>query len=88
LQYELIELVKNLTDIIYKELPPTVNGSKRLAIAQRVALELANKICKESADLTKRPNLLEYSLWLEYDILISNESRRRLFSLVKANSIH
>ena len=87
MDYELIEIVKDLAGIIYHELPSDLEETRRREIAQKIAIELTNKICKPVLDLNKLHAEIEYSLWLEYDLLLSNGSRRKLFELLNSNGV-
>jgi len=87
LDYELIKIVKDLAGIIYRELPRDLGETRKKEIAQKIAIELTNKICKPAPDLNRLYTEIEYSLWLEYDVLLSNGSRRKLFELLNSNEV-
>jgi len=87
LEYELIELAKHLTDIVYHELPSSLKHDQRKELAQKIAIEVIAKAHNMAYTLDFLPPLIEYLLWQEYDILLSRNARERLCQITASNGL-
>jgi len=80
LSTDLVGLIKNIADIVYKELPYK-DETRKKEIAQRIAIEIADKVCSETTSVIP-PYQLESELWLEYDVLLTQKNREVFYNLV------
>jgi len=82
LSVDVIHVAKNIAETIYQELSDGMNELRKRELAQKIAIELTNKICNSIGN-SKSNAWFEYDLWCEYELILSSEARKKIYEILQ-----